>query len=225
MALVAIGILSWLGNWQLHRAHEKEALTTLFAARGMQQPLGNKDTGALGPEQLYRQAVLTGRYLPGATTLLDNRTHQGRAGYYVLSLFRVEGAEEVLWVNRGWVPAGRLRSELPDIETPSNTQRLEGEVRTPPEKGIYLGDEIHYRDWPQVIQYVDTEETMALLHTKILPFMIHLLPDPESGYIRSWPLVSVMPERHYGYAVQWFAMACGVVVIFIALNTRRIPPD
>ena len=36
--------------------------------------------------------------------LLDNRVHQERAGYHVLTPFRADGAEAVVLVNRGWVP-------------------------------------------------------------------------------------------------------------------------
>jgi cytochrome oxidase assembly protein ShyY1 len=31
------------------------------------------------------------------------------------------------------------------------------------------------------------------------------------------------PERHLGYAIQWFAFALITLVVFIALSLRRVP--
>ena len=47
------------------------------------------------------------------------------------------------------------------------------------------------------------------------------------GYERDWrPALEFPPERHLGYAVQWFALAVVVFVIFVALSVQRLsPPD
>ena len=48
-----------------------------------------------------------------------------------------------------------------------------------------------------------------------------LLLDASSpdGYQRNWrPSVGFPPERHLGYAIQWFALAVTLIVIFVALS-------
>lgn len=219
---VALTILIFLGNWQIDRAGEKEAIQALYDARRQMPPVGLAEINKLGEQETYRKAALSGHYLHGYDSLLDNRTYLGRAGYYVLSLFRPQGSQNVMWVNRGWVQAGRLRSELPNIETPALPLEITGELRLPPAKGVYLGDVIHYEKWPKVIQYVDNDLASRISGSEILPLMIYLEPDEGTGYVRQWPLLSVQPERHLGYAVQWYGMALVLCLIFVLSNTRRI---
>jgi surfeit locus 1 family protein len=49
-----------------------------------------------------------------------------------------------------------------------------------------------------------------------------VMPD---GYERAWrPSLGFGPERNLGYAVQWFAFALVVLVIYVALNLERAGP-
>lgn len=57
------------------------------------------------------------------------------------------------------------------------------------------------------------------------PMVEHVLAiDPHSryGYRREWQIVPFSPERHLGYAVQWFALACALLVIYLVVNFKRI---
>jgi cytochrome oxidase assembly protein ShyY1 len=37
---------------------------------------------------------------------------------------------------------------------------------------------------------------------------------------RNWSVVSTTPEKHRGYAVQWFAMATALVLLYFYYSTR-----
>jgi cytochrome oxidase assembly protein ShyY1 len=53
--------------------------------------------------------------------------------------------------------------------------------------------------------------------------IVLLDPAQPDGYERAWrPAMQFGPERHYGYAVQWFAFAVVALVIFISLSLRRV---
>ena len=57
-----------------------------------------------------------------------------------------------------------------------------------------------------------------------LPFEVRLEPGPAS-YRVDWPIVSMSPSKHVGYAVQWFALAAALLGLFIYLgihNAREI---
>jgi surfeit locus 1 family protein len=44
------------------------------------------------------------------------------------------------------------------------------------------------------------------------------------GFEREWrPAMRFGPERHLGYAIQWFALALALTVIFVALSLQRTP--
>jgi len=41
-------------------------------------------------------------------------------------------------------------------------------------------------------------------------------------YANNWSAVANGPEKHYGYAFQWFAMFAALTVIFVVTNSRRV---
>jgi surfeit locus 1 family protein len=56
--------------------------------------------------------------------------------------------------------------------------------------------------------------------------IVLLDPAAPNGYERVWrPAMRFGPERHLGYAVQWFALALAALIVFIALSLRRVTTD
>ena len=51
--------------------------------------------------------------------------------------------------------------------------------------------------------------------------VLRLAPQSEHGFRRDWPLVSMTPQRHYGYAVQWFGLAGALFGIYLVAGLRR----
>jgi cytochrome oxidase assembly protein ShyY1 len=69
----------------------------------------------------------------------------------------------------------------------------------------------------------DVESALA---TDVESRIVLLDPGAPDGFERHWrPSLGFGPERHLGYAIQWFAFALVAVVMLIALNLRRVPPD
>jgi surfeit locus 1 family protein len=46
--------------------------------------------------------------------------------------------------------------------------------------------------------------------------------EPE-GFVRNWQAPGFPPVRHIAYAVQWFALALTLAVIYVVVNLRRAP--
>ena len=41
------------------------------------------------------------------------------------------------------------------------------------------------------------------------------------GFVREWsPYLGIGPDRHRGYALQWFSLAAAVAVVWIVLKVR-----
>ena len=55
----------------------------------------------------------------------------------------------------------------------------------------------------------------------IMQFIIRMNPEANNGFIREWSVVSMPPERHVAYAVQWFALALLVVILFVVLSMKK----
>ncbi|MEN8259838.1 MAG: SURF1 family protein [Pseudomonadota bacterium] len=214
--LVLMPLLVSLGIWQLNRADEKRALIDLQRERTNDESI--RLTGA--EENLealrYRSVTATGVYDGKHQFLVDNQISRGQAGYYVMTPLKLQEHVAVL-VNRGWLPAGLNRSKLPDIAISRSEVSISGKVNSFPSVGIRLrGAEIPTVGWPAVVQVVDAAHLSGVLGYKILPFQIYLDASQPQGYFREWKLRKFLnPERHTGYAVQWFALAATLAVIYV----------
>lgn len=218
-AAVLFVLLCSLGFWQLDRAAGKEAAQVRFeAARSTAL-----DETALGREPFeFARVDLGGRYDPVHQFLQDNRTYRGRSGYHVLTPFRTASHGAVL-INRGWVPAAPDRRSLPVIAAPRGTVRLQGTVRLPREDLFVLGDTGYAAPgWPRVVQRVELDAMQRSLDYPLADWLVALDPAAPNGYIREWKAApGLTPDRHRGYAFQWFALASALFAIWVAVNVKR----
>ena len=170
----------------------------------------------------FARVDMGGRYDSMHQFLQDNRTHRGRAGYHVLTPFRTERHGAVL-VNRGWVPAAPDRTSLPEIGVPGTESRLEGTVRLPREDLFVLGDTGYATSgWPRVVQRVELAAMQHSLGYPLATWLVNLDPAAQHGYLRDWRAApGLTPDRHRGYAFQWFALATALFAIWVAVNLKR----
>ncbi len=220
--LAILPVLLWLGNWQLERADWKQSLVDTHAERARQPAVPLESLGPDFSADQYQTVEVSGRYDLEHQLLLDNRTHQGRAGYHVLTPFRTAGDARVL-VNRGWVVANPDRSVLPELPGPDGAVRVRASVKLPPEK-IFRLDEVEEatRGWPRVIQQIEPGKLQQYLGHELLPIILLLDRDAAHGFVRDWkPVYGTTPEKHRAYAMQWFTLAAVLVLIYIGVNTKR----
>ena len=218
-AAVVFGLLCGLGFWQLERAAGKEERQAAFEAG---RALVIDEAALDGEIREFARVDLEGRYDPSHQFLQDNRTHEGRPGYYVFTPLRIASRGAVL-VNRGWVPAGPDRSVLPEIPAPAGALRLQGTVRYPREDLFVLGDTGYAAPgWPRVVQRVEIEAMRRSLGYPLAAWLVALDRDAPHGYVREWKAApGLSPDRHRGYAFQWFALATALLVIWVAVNLKR----
>jgi surfeit locus 1 family protein len=214
-------LLLRLGFWQLERAEIKDELLNQFAASEAAPPesLSRLMSTDDASQWHYRQARVTGAFIADRQYLLDNRTHEGKAGYHVLTPFDVPGG--IVVVNRGWVPVGPDRRVLPPLPVSESSIQLSGRVVPPPNAGVLLGSDGYERDgWPRVVQTVDLERMSQQFEKGVLPALLQLDPTHEACLTCVWrPVGGIGPERHRGYALQWFSLAA-VLVVLVAITVR-----
>lgn len=218
--LLGFPALLGLGNWQLQRAGEKRQQLAAFEARRELPPIALAALAGVPREELHRRAVrLEGEFLPGRDFLLDNAVHDGSVGYQLISPFR-EADGTIVMVNRGWLPAGRLRSELPAIPPPLPRGILIAEVYIPPAGSAKTLQAVE--GWPSVIQAVDPVAMAARLGAHVHPFMLLARPGQAGVFPVDWPVVNMSPERHTAYATTWFGLAAVLVVTFVFGGTNAL---
>ncbi|MGD8976519.1 MAG: SURF1 family protein [Gammaproteobacteria bacterium] len=221
-------LLLGLGFWQLDRATQKRAIEEDFAAGDR---IAVSPTAAeLERFARYRQVSLSGRFDGSRQFLLDNMTDGGAAGYHVLTPFRPEGWERSILVNRGWVRKDFSDPLPPAVDIDGQTREIRGRLARLPRPGIALsgdgsdggsGD----GDWPRVVQFPVMESLAEALGRPLAGRALLLDPEAPDGFLRRWQPAGLGPERHIAYAVQWFALAATLLVIYFVVNWKRKEHD
>jgi surfeit locus 1 family protein len=221
LALIFICFFIALGCWQVSRANQKKALLQAYAERAQHSPLTAHDLNQPGDWRFYR-ATLSGTYDNEHSLLLDNTIYKGQVGYEVYTPFRANGLATPILIDRGFVPIGRSRQELPSIYAITGNVQILALINQPLKYVAYgqINDSSQIR-WPLRIEYVKTSELTKLLGYAIAPYVLNLSPDDPAAYTVEWKVVTMGPERHMGYAVQWFAFALTLLILFVALNRNK----
>lgn len=207
-----------LGFWQIHRADEKQKMITAQEIMTHEAPV-NWDRDQSSPQQ-YQSIRTQGQYLP-QVFLLDNQHYQHQYGYQVISPLLLSSGE-VLLVDRGWMAGDISRKNFPKVEIPANPLSVSGSVYFPSEKQWVLGPEMEKKGRNLfILERLDAKIVKQVLQKKVYPFIIRLDRNDPNGFIREWKIVSMPPQRHIAYAVQWFAMAFVILILFIALNLKK----
>ncbi|MCW5588063.1 MAG: SURF1 family protein [Legionellales bacterium] len=222
---VGMVILCLLGNWQLHRYHYKQTLLSNFQNHLKKAPQELSTLLNLPRSQLaFTHVTFTVNKFNSTPMLLINRTHHGQVGADVLSLVSVAG-HSVL-VDRGFValhPNDDPKIVLPiiqhnELSTPK-PMTLTGYIKLPEYQFILGKNILNPQQHPLMMQKIDLNELQTILQIPLLPFIIRLDPNSHAGFIRDWPVTTVLPQRHLAYAWQWYGMAVGLLIIYLLLST------
>lgn len=219
LALVGILITVNLGLWQLRRADEKQAiLDQINAGAGSIQSLDSIDTEL----PRYQSVTATGRYDSAHQVLLDNMPSQrGMPGYRALTPFELTSGGWIL-VDRGWLPLGQTRESLPQLDVATDERTIVGRLDELPRPGIRLaGETSTSSSWPRVMNFPEQPQLEQALERSLARYIIRLDPSQPDGFERQVAMRSDFgPDRHVGYAVQWFALAVTMLVIYVFLNLK-----
>ena len=215
-SLVVAAITARLGWWQLERAQAKEALHALNQSRQVHPPLRNADwqVSSVPTDWLHRRTEVHGRWLPQWTVFLDNRSMGAQSGFYVLTPLQLpEG--QVLWVQRGWAPRDRVRSDLlPPVDTPVGSITLQAKVIPPPSKLMELGASGPAQNgFSPLRQNVDLAEFRLQTGVPILATLLQT-GEASDGLKRDWPPILSGADKNRGYAFQWFALSLLSLFLF-----------
>jgi surfeit locus 1 family protein len=219
--LPLLALLLWLGQWQLGRGEEKQSLLAAYAAGGT-TPVA---LPAPAMAKRFQRVTAEGRYRPDRQVLLDNQTHEGRAGYRVLTpLVLADG--QALMVDRGWVPLpGNAREQLPEIAVAGTPRVVTGRLDEFRQAAFTPAEVVPpaVQDAaPRVMNYPSGPGVAAATGLAVYPYVLLLDPAAPDGYLRvDAPTLSFGPERHLGYAVQWFGLAAALLILWAVAAFKR----
>ena len=217
--LLILPVLLRLGFWQLDRAEEKRQLLAVYQQQA-DLPAIPLSKLSKDKKESYRKIVVEGIYDSEKYWLLDNRSREGYAGYEVLMPLRSE--DGIVLVNRGWVEALSRRDLLPDIATPSKKVTIEGYLHPLPANAVIDHSESDLPvEWPKRVLQLDENNAQTSLQADIYPLLVRINDNMPGALITRWSVINSQPEKHHGYAVQWFAMAVALLGLYSWLLVRE----
>ncbi len=226
VSLLGLAITLRAGFWQMDRAAQKEIAQARQQARAQAQAWTNAEllqglpalAGQPQPADMRDQPVqLTGHWLTAHTVYLDNRSMDGRAGFYVASpLALADGA--VVWVQRGWAPRDATdRTRLPTVQTPSASVQVQGRLAAGLSQTFALGGDAK----GAIRQNLDFAQMQAPFKQPVLSMVVVQTDAPSDGLLRHWPPPASGADKNRAYAVQWFAMAGLILVLYVWFQILR----
>lgn len=219
-AVAGIALTLALANWQLSRAHEKEALAARLAALSRDPPVSLSAAEMRAEDLEWRRVTVRGRFEPGLAVFIDNRIRRGVAGYHVVMPLALDGGNRYVLINRGWVAAGPDRTRLPEVRTPAGTVEITGLAVTPSRRFLELSTQ--YSEG-RVWQNLTLERYRQAFPIALQPVVIEQESPLDDGLAREWDPPDLGVDRHYGYAFQWLALAATILVLYLATHVRRRP--
>ena len=207
IVIVGMGVLARLGVWQLDRLAERRAANEALREQLAAGPISLNDP-ALEPgaltEMAGREATARGQFDFSEQVLLQLQKFEGAPGGHLIAPLRLDGREEAVLVDRGWLPEAELAPEkwsqydVGGAVTVTGTMRLSETAR-----GVEPPSE------PQQTWYrVNVEAIERQLPYEVLP--IYLLQSPPRQGNTALPYreaveVDLSEGPHLSYAIQWFA--------------------
>lgn len=205
LVIIACGVMIRLGFWQLDRLEQRQALNAELKARLAVPALTvSQITPSTQLDTLrYRAIVARGHFDDSQTVALEGQQWQDQPGIHLLTPLIIDGSDQAVLVDRGWLPAALaepeqwIRFQTDGVtEITGRIQLSQPRLNAPP-----LVEPEH-----RIFQ-VDLDRLQGQLPYTLLPVFIVQSPasDQTERPFRREPDLRLSNGPHLGYALQWFA--------------------
>lgn len=221
LMLVLAAVCAWLGNWQMQRLGEKEALIAAVDARlddvPVPMPAQSEWTGLDLARLNFQPVTLTGSFrynqtVTVFTSLADSNGPASGPGFWVVTPFVLaEGG--TVFVNRGFIPEDYQAAAVSDGESDTEQVTISGLLR-PGEEAGFLTPSPNTSDRIEWVR--DPERLAAMVDPALAPFAPFYvdLPAGAPGELpQGGETVIEFPNNHLGYAYTWYGFAIVAVVM------------
>jgi surfeit locus 1 family protein len=213
-------LLCGLGVWQLERLQWKLGLIAQVNGHMAETPVSLDRVMAMPPDLAqYRRVSITGHFdnAKEAYVFAGNKT--GEPGYHVLTPFQTDDGRWVM-VDRGVVPRQKLDPGSRAAGLIHGETRVTGVWRRPDAAGYFTPapDEKHRIWYSRDLKAIAASDHLTLA----APALIEADTTPNPG---GWPLggqtVVTFRNAHLSYAITWFGLALGLLIIWFSYNISR----
>ncbi|GMM67482.1 hypothetical protein MTsDn1_07760 [Alteromonas sp. MTD1] len=209
LTAISVAAMCGLGFWQLERMIQKQHRLASIAQK---QSNGSVSLLTALTNDDPRDIAVTFDGEPDTTHLvfLDNQIQDKRVGYDVIVPVKTNAG----WVlvNYGWVSAPDMQRTLPTIKIDKGLLSFRGIVSVPGINPLITETNTQSLVFPALVQQIDFADLSQRLNRDLLPYVIQLTTD-DVEFVRDFRPVVMSPEKHLGYAVQWFGLAIAAAAI------------
>ena len=217
MVIFLFPLLFYLGIWQIHRGDQKKHIQTIFSQRSLSTPINLNKKDGLKFEKNYFSAVMQGYFDNEHTFLLENQIYLHRVGYEIFTPFVLSTGGKPILVNRGWIPQGRDRNQLPKIPRFDSLITLDGLIVFPSKTFSFTS--MNETTWPKRIQTINP---VFLKKNNFQPFILVIKHKSTYSFTPHWQPIVLPANRHYAYAFQWFGLSLTLIIAYFLTHLHRL---
>jgi len=216
--LIGILLLISLGNWQIYRLYWKQDLIAKMQKRSQILPISIQELEPLPANDIknfeFSPAIAEGHYLHTLELKLVGRTHQGQAGYHIITPLLLK-TKKILLVDRGWVPFYEK-----SIDRPRGLIKIKGLIRLNSEKNFFT-PENNFSS--RELYFIAPHEISIKTGIKeLLPFYIYISDNIQSSVFPiSSPLNLKLRNFHLAYALTWYSLALGLGILYFLFKRKK----
>lgn len=215
--------LNELGFWQLSRAQEKQLRLKKLANDQLSELISLKmvDQKVIDDfGKLQLEVRLAERY----NLLVENKIQKGELGYHVLNLVQEIDSGRYLLINRGWIEGKADRNQMPLVNLPRSDWKVEGRIYQI-NKQVLSGDaELENHGKILRLPVLDVH-ILSLLEKRfgvsIEPYLLRLDKNVADSLAVDWAWVNMSPDKHLGYAFQWFGLSLAFLIISLFVLIKK----
>lgn len=232
LVILGVAVMIRLSVWQVDRLQERRAANALLRQQLDAAPLSlnEADLQSIDLAQMPdRRVIATGTFDFSEQILLKVQNYRGSAGSHLVAPLRLEGHDEAVLVDRGWIPESQSAPSIWEQFEDPGTVTVEGVIqRTQTARGVDPPAQPQ-QEWFRI----NVEAIERQLPYEVLPVFILQSPPAEGNQqlpYREDITVDLSEGPHLSYALQWaiFALMLGVgYVVFVyrqeVLGERQEP--
>lgn len=215
---MALGVLLWLGFWQLDRLEEKTAFLAQIETALKGEPEDLIQDIEKHSDWEYRKVNIAGTVNEQRYYCIFGRKHDGEMGLFYLLPVMVEN-EKIILVNAGW----NALTDMGKVICPSTKVTIQeltavGIVRYPHENNAFTPEaDVENRVWYKLdilsMDKVDPAITLS-------PMLLDNASINGADAVETYMPLSV-PNDHMQYAMTWFGLAVMLLGVYIVFGMQR----
>lgn len=220
IALACLSVFISLGVWQLNRGLEKKLLLEQKHTQTHQSELNESKLNTLmpNPSLNWQKISLDGEFDNEHLFLIENKRYRDQMGYHII--VPIKTSSGYFLVNRGWMPKPN-NDERFKLAPITDKVTIRGHLYWPKHNWFIFTNAPKEHAWPMKVLEVDIPAFEQVLNYKLYPMVVNLHSDSNHALII--PTTShelLTPERHWGYAAQWFSFAALLIGLYFILTLR-----